>query len=182
MPSSVASLAAAVFALAATASGCGTAGPDVEAGPLPTPQHHRAPPSTPTNPDTVCREFAHTYVSMDTRRDADPSAARERAAHRYGTPKLRHRLAASGDTAARSRFAEWGQHNGHVEITDIRPVRDDPPPTTGATTAAGFVLSGHVAGSRDWSQNYGPVVVYCSLTQRPDGWRVDQVQISRGDR
>lgn len=160
------------------ASSCGPA-QTPSADPTATSPEVRPTTSHPVAPDAVCRRLAVTYMSVDTRHDTGPADARQRAAQNYGTPALRRQLDGGGSGRG-SRFTRWARHDGHVEITNIRAVRDDPPPTTGGHTAAGFVLSGHVAGTGQWRQPYGPVAVYCSLDKRPAGWRVDHVQVSQG--
>lgn len=133
-------------------------------------------------PGQTCRDFALTYVSADTRRDNGPGDARYRAAERYGTRKLARQLATSARSRPSGQFERWSRHGGHVEITSTNPVRDDPPPTRAGRAAAGFTLSGHVAGEGGWREPYGPMVVYCSLTTTPAGWRVDDVRVSQGVR
>ncbi len=122
----------------------------------------------------VCRRFTTVALGVDATRDLSPAEARQRAAHRYGTPALAEQLAGHGHDPT---WALLVRHDAHIEVR-TEPVSDDPPPVRGDSVGAAVTATRTALGPRGWTQRLPEVVVYCSLVRTSDTWRVTAVTVS----
>jgi hypothetical protein len=115
---------------------------------------------------------------VDTTRDTSEADARERAAQRYGTPRLAAELA--GGHGQSLDFPTWATH--HATITTGRqPYAGDPLPPDQPTVAyRATVITRQARGADGWPQPLPPAAVFCTLVPAPGGWLVDHVDLSLG--
>ncbi|WP_328383741.1 hypothetical protein OHQ88_14355 [Micromonospora zamorensis] len=138
------------------------------------------PPTQPgftyADPAEVCHRFTAALYSADTRRDAGPGDAYQRAI-RYASGAL----AGQSPAASRDgRWATWAEHRAYVDAV-VEPFVDAQQPADTAITArrAVRVTSTHLGedGWRGWTERS---LVDCALRRGgPDGsgWRVTAYEI-----
>lgn len=147
-------------------------GPGVAAPPAPPPE---SAPSQPEagSPEQVCAALAGSAYTADPAREPTPALARQRAAEKYGTPELAQQWRGSGHDPLWQRLAATG---GQLRA-ETSPVQDAAPPARTGQAAAAV----HVRPIAVWPERSEPqpgMLLYCGLSQSPQGWRVDSVQLA----
>ncbi|MGH3857815.1 MAG: hypothetical protein ACRDR6_30865 [Pseudonocardiaceae bacterium] len=115
---------------------------------------------------------------MDTTRDTSEADARQRAADRYGTPRLSAELA--GGQGRSLDFPTWASHHATIQ-TQLRPYAGDVLPADQPTLVyRATVVTREVIGADGWHQDLAPAAVLCTLVPATGGWLVDHVDLSLG--
>lgn len=139
-----------------------------------------APPAQPgfpyTDPGEVCRQFTAALYSADTRRDAGPGDAYQRAI-RSASATL------AGQSPARNqdgRWATWTKHRAHVDAAVEPFVEDQQAPDTAITARRAVWVTATPLGEDGWRGWTERSLVDCTLRcGGPDGsaWRVTGYEI-----
>jgi hypothetical protein len=171
----VLAISAAILLFAA----CGGGGHSTLARSVANPPHSVTAPSTqPGPPQQVCDHFATAYFAIDATRDTSEADARERAAQRYGTPRLAAELV--GGHGQSLDFPTWASHHA-VITTGLQPYAGDPLPADRPTVVyRASVVTRDALGTDRWRQPLPPAAVFCTLAPVQDGWLVDRVDVSLG--
>ncbi|MEV4825747.1 hypothetical protein [Micromonospora sp. NPDC049274] len=180
------SRAAAAVALTLAVAGCTNDGQPVPTRPSTTALGSAdvaapvPPPTQPgfsyTDPGEVCTRFTAALYSADTRRDAGPSDAYQRAVHYASGALAGQRQAVRRD----GRWATWAEHRAYVEAV-VEPFVDALQPADTPITArrAARVTATPLGedGWRGWTEHS---LLDCTLRRGgPDGsaWRVTGYEI-----
>lgn len=136
-----------------------------------TPSSSTTTTATATTADETCARFATAALAADATTDRGPSDARRRAAHQYGTPDLTATITGEG------RDPDWqllASRQARVVVT-TEPATDDHPQHH-PDQAAVAVIARRTAVAADGSRHrLADAVVYCTLTNGTNGWRITAV-------
>lgn len=115
---------------------------------------------------------------MDTTRDSSEADARQRAADRYGTPRLAGEL--TGGHGRSLDFPTWASHRATI-TTGPQPYAGEPLGRDQPTLAyRAAVVTRDAIGADGWRQPLPPAAVFCTLVPAGGGWVVDHIDLSLG--
>ncbi|MFC7344946.1 hypothetical protein [Saccharopolyspora griseoalba] len=138
-----------------------------------------APSNPPQQAREVCTQAAIAWLSPDTRTDSDPSAARLRAAERWGTPALQATTASAPPARPTSEWREWNAHHARISAHAVPYIGDAPPPADHGRHYAAVQIARTAIGTGGWQQQLPEVTAYCTTSTEHGSVLVDQLQITQ---